>query len=416
MRILYLHQYFATGESSAGTRSYEFARRLVRDGHEVIVVTSPAALPQALRDEAETTGSVALEGIQLRVVPVGYSNQMANEERIKSFLVFAGKAAKLAVRERPDLVFATSTPLTIAIPALITQVTKQIPMVFEVRDLWPDVPIAMGALQNPLMRAAARALERTAYRRSIRVIALSEGMKAGITRTGYPAEQVRVITNVSNTALFDVPESAGDHFRKEFECTEPGRQLVVYAGAFGRVNGVGYLVKLAASLKERAPEIRFALVGTGVELPDVERQARELGVLDRNLFLRPPVPKTEVPALLAAATLTTSTVIPVRELWQHSANKFFDSFAAGKPIAINHEGWQADLLRETGAGPVLSHDDLELAARQLLEFLRDPVRLQHSREAAKALATTRYDLEALYAEFQQVLIEARAAFTNRGGR
>jgi glycosyltransferase involved in cell wall biosynthesis len=159
-------------------------------------------------------------------------------------------------------------------------------------------------------------------------------------------------------------------------------------------------------LKERAPEVRFALVGTGVEREEVIRLAQELDVLDRTLFVREPVPKSEMPALLAASTLTTSTVIPVRELWQHSANKFFDSFAASRPITINHEGWQADLLRETGAGLVLPHDDEEAAATQLIEFLRDPERLQRSREAAKTLAHSRFNLETLYGQFRDVLIEA----------
>lgn len=416
MKILYLHQYFAVAESSAGTRSYEFARRLVRDGHEVTVITSPAALPPALREKALTDPELELEGIRLRIVPVGYSNHMTNEVRIKSFLIFAFKAARMALREQADLVFATSTPLTIAIPALITHFVKRTPMVFEVRDLWPDVPIAMGALRNPVMRAAARALERLAYRRSTRVIALSERMKEGIVRQGYPAERVTVITNASNTELFEVPESTGDSFRQEFDCTEPGQPLVVYAGAFGRVNGVGYLVRLAGLLRERAPEVRFALVGTGVEREEVVELARNLEVLDRTVFIRDPVPKTEVPALLAASTLATSTVIPVPALWQHSANKFFDSFAAGRPIAINHEGWQADLLRETGAGLVLSHDDEELAASQLLDFIRDPDRLQRSRQAAKSLACTRFNLETLYWQFQQVLCDAFEAGSKRGVR
>jgi glycosyltransferase involved in cell wall biosynthesis len=101
-----------------------------------------------------------------------------------------------------ELVFATSTPLTIAIPAIVASKRQRIPMVFEVRDLWPEVPIAMGALRNPISRWLARKLERVAYRSSARVIALSQGMADGVARVGFPIQRIVVVPNASDISFF----------------------------------------------------------------------------------------------------------------------------------------------------------------------------------------------------------------------
>jgi len=159
VKIIYLHQYFNTPDMSGGTRSYEMARRMVAAGHEVQMVTSYRE-PGSNRSEWFKTEEA---GIQVHWYPVPYSNHMSFAQRIKAFFSFALAARKKAVELDGDIIFATSTPLTIALPAVSASRKKKIPMVFEVRDLWPEMPIAVGALKNPLMRFAAHKLEHWAY-------------------------------------------------------------------------------------------------------------------------------------------------------------------------------------------------------------------------------------------------------------
>ena len=175
MRVLYLHQYFVTPSMSGGTRSFEFARRLADAGHEVNVIT--ANVNRCPENSAEPE---VIDGIRVHWLPVAYSNQMSYLMRIVAFFKFAVLAARQARKVGGDIVFATSTPLTIAIPGVITSRSLKIPMVFEVRDLWPEMPIAMGALRNPVSKFLARALERFAYRHSSHIIALSPGMAKGV--------------------------------------------------------------------------------------------------------------------------------------------------------------------------------------------------------------------------------------------
>jgi glycosyltransferase involved in cell wall biosynthesis len=401
MHVTYLHQYFNTLGTIGGTRSYEMARRLVAAGHQVTLFTTTAGLgPSWAPSRGWHQHEVA--GIDLEVLHVPYANYMSFTQRIRAFFQFAVYASWHTRKGTPDVIFATSTPLTIAIPALAAKLWHRVPLVFEVRDLWPEIPIAVGALKNPLAKAAARALEWIAYHGATHIVALSPGMAEGVMRRGIPNERVTVIPNCCDIDLFDVPESHGERFRAQLGLT-PGQPLIVYTGTFGFVNGLGYLVDAAAAMRTIDPDICFLLVGDGKKRDDVIARAKEVGVLDKNLWVWDPVPKNEVPAILAAATVTTSTVIPLEALYNNSANKFFDSLAAGKPIAINYGGWQADLLKETGAGVVLPPDDPSEGARQLAAFVQNSARLQAARTAARHLARTRFARDEMARQLEAVL-------------
>ena len=384
---------------SGGTRSYEMARRLVAVGHQVEMITSKRDVTDsAARDWLKTEES----GIHIHWLPVPYANAMSYRARIGAFFKFAIGAARKATSLPADVVFATSTPLTIALPGIYAARRQGIPMVFEVRDLWPELPIAVGALRNPVVIGAAQLLEWMAYHASAHIVALSSGMAEGVIRRGIPAERVTVIPNSSDVELFDVPPERGDVIRERLGLS-PEQPLIVYTGTFGLINGVDYLVELAAAMREIAPEVRFLLIGKGAEVPKVTQQARELGVLNHTLWIWEPVPKAQMPDVLAAATVATSVFVPLKPMWNNSANKFFDALAAGKPVAINYGGWQADLLRETGAGIVLPSEDVGQAALLLADFVHDTDRLQKASAAARKLAYTRFSRDILAAELETVL-------------
>lgn len=400
MRIIYIDQYFKNRAMIGGSRSYEMARRLCQRGHEVNLLTS------------DTTGKSGKgwrmteeDGVRVHWISIPYRNSMPARERFKAFFGFAWQTARYGGRFQADVVFASSTPLTVALPAVRLKRKLAVPMVFEVRDLWPEVPIAMGALRHPLARAAGRWLERFAYRHATRVVALSPGMKDGVCRAGYPADRVSVIPNSADTDLFRVPAERGREWRRQHP--EIGdRPMVLYAGTLGRVNGVDWLVRLAAETAKLDPRICYVIVGQGGEAGRVREEAMHWGVLDRQVFLFPPVPKSAVPALLSACSLSASVVINLPELWNNSANKFFDSLAAERPILINHLGWQADLLSESGAGLVLPFGDICQAARLLCNHVTDERWLARAGAAAGRLADSRFARDRLALELENVLLTA----------
>ena len=208
MKIIYLHQYFNTPQMSGGTRSYEMARRFVAAGHEVHMITSS----RERNKNASGWVDEIIDGIHVHWFSVPYSNKMDFKARISAFLKFAIVSGAKAYRVGGDVIFASSTPLTIALPAVYAAKRLRKAMLFEVRDLWPELPIAVGALKNPFLIKAAKWLERFAYKNADNVIALSPGMAKGVIKSGYPPDKVHIIPNSCDTDLFQVPESEGKKF------------------------------------------------------------------------------------------------------------------------------------------------------------------------------------------------------------
>lgn len=410
MRLAYIHQYYANRDMPGGTRSFEMARRLVRSGHEVHLITTDR---QARRGSVRwrTTDE---DGIHVHWLPVPYSNEMTYRRRVVAFAHFALCATVRALSIRPDLVLGSSTPLTVVLPGVTAARLHRVPFVFEVRDLWPEVPIELGALRDPAARRAAMALAGWAYRNSAKVVALSPGMKDGVVARGYPADDVTVIPNACDVDLFEVSDERVERFRQSRGWLQH-RPLVVYAGALGRANGVGYLVRVAAEMAQLAPEVRFLVAGEGYERSALTAEAERLGVLGHNLFLEPWMPKSEIPVLLGAATVATSLFLPVPGLAHNSANKFFDALAAGRPVAVNYGGWQADLLTDRGAGLVLDPADHHAAAEVLARHLTDADWVKSASEAALKLAEGEFARDLQFERLEGVLSAAVASWPGSHG-
>ena len=393
---------------SGGTRSYEMARRFVARGHEVDIITS------CVDPDGGGAGwrQYEIDGINVHEYPVAYSNKMNFWRRIRAFCAFAIKASGRAATIGGDVVFATSTPLTIAIPGVWAARRLKVPMVFEVRDLWPELPIAIGALRNPLLIGLARLLERFAYSNAERVVALSPGMADGVAATGFPESRLSIIPNSSDINLFQNPTATARETRERLGLPSSG-SLVVYAGTLGEINGVSYLCRLAAAMQEIDTSVNFLIVGDGKDRLLVEVTASGLGLLNETVHIRDPISKSDMPNVLAAATVCTSLFVDLEEMWHNSANKFFDTLAAGKPVAINYGGWQAQLIRDTGAGIVLDPCDPEKAATRLACLLRDGDGLDRAGAAALQLARDRFDRDELAGKLLEQLTIAVNDYQDR---
>ena len=383
---------------SGGTRSYEMAKRMVAAGHEVHMVTSHRE--EQKRHKGWFTTDEA--GIKVHWYPVPYSNQMSYAQRISAFFAFAFAAKKKSASLQGNVVFATSTPLTIALPAVLTARKLKVPMVFEVRDLWPEMPIAMGALKNPKLQFLAKKLENWAYQNAAAVIALSPGMKEGVLKTGYPANQVAVIPNGSDNLEFIHHDEAAMKFRAD-RAWLGDKPLLLYAGTFGKVNGVDYIVKVAKELKKLNSNIRILLVGDGAEKAKVIAEAKDAGVFEENVFFEPSILKKDIPTLFNAATMTCNLVTDLPEARANSANKFFDSLAASKPILLNHGGWMHDIVKTYNCGLAMWQQPIEVVAAELHEKMNNDEWLKQASMAAKKLALQEFDRDLLADQLMSVI-------------
>ncbi|RZK77382.1 MAG: glycosyltransferase WbuB [Pedobacter sp.] len=400
MRIIYIHQYFATPGMAGGTRSYEFAKRLVLNGHKVTVITS-IQNPMAKGELKETNE----DGIKVQWIPIPYSNKMNYRERSKSFIKFAWMAYRCARKIECDIVFATSTPLTVAIPGVYAARKHKVPFVFEVRDLWPEMPIAVNALRNPFAIKVARKLEMFAYQNAKHIIALSPGMKKGVMETGYPESEISVIPNFCNSLLFG-SENASEEVKKSLDKFR-GKKIVLYAGTFGKINNLSYLVEVAKESQKISDDVIYLIVGDGSEKEKIIKEATKNGVLNKNFFMFPQASKDQMPAFFRTADITLSLFADIKEMWSNSANKFFDGLASGRPVAINYQGWQAEILTSRNAGIVLPSSDAKRGAQLINQLLCDKLKMARMAKNALNLAQQEFSNTTAFEKFEHVLINAK---------
>ena len=275
-------------------------------------------------------------------------------------------------------------------------------MVLEVRDLWPEMPLAMGELRNPIMRWAAEFLESWAYRRSQGVIALSPGMKKGVVNAGYPPNKIAVIPNACDNKLFSASAEASANFRSSRPWLG-NNPLIVYAGSFGRVNDLQYAVDLAIAFKNIKSNVRLLLVGEGSQLQQIKSAGEEGGVLGVNLFLEDQIPKHKIPELFAAADMVANFVIDIPEAQKNSANKFFDALSASKPVFLNHGGWMHDLVQKHRCGLAMWGKSVDATAEELDQILLNQALMEQMAANARSLAEKEFDRDALALKLEQAL-------------
>lgn len=388
MRVLYFHQHFSTPRGSAGIRSYEMAQRLVARGHQVTMVCGrygggDTGLGQSFHRGCRR-GRV--DGIDVIEFDLRYANSDGFVRRALTFLKFALRSVALVFTEDYDLVFATTTPLTAGIPGIFARWLRSKPFVFEVRDLWPELPRAMGVIRNPVVLAAMSLLEWASYRSAQRLVGLSPGIVEGIVRRGVSRERVTLVPNGCDLAIFA---------DKVMPWRPPGVAaddlLAVFAGTHGVANGLDAVLDAAAELRRRGRhDIKFLLIGQGALKPALQARARQEG-LD-NVIFHEPVAKARLAGLMAATDLGLQVLANVPAFYYGtSPNKFFDYLAAGIPVLNNYPGWLADQIRQFGCGMVVPPENPQAFADAMEQAAAGKAALRAMGMRARGLAHQEFD-------------------------
>ena len=392
MRITYIHQHFVLPGEPGGSRPYEFARRMAAAGHEVTMICG--------RDEAMDK---TVDGIHVRRLAIPYRNEMSKRERITSFFNFLVRASVVSARVPADVVYASSTPLTVAVPGIVAKFTQRAPLVAEIRDLWPEVPIKLGYLNNPVAIFLAKQLEKAFYAASSEVVALSPSMADGVEEVA-PKKRVTVIPNASDFERFDVPDEQRAAFRKEQGWGDD--VVAVYAGGFGMSYQLEWLVDLAAQLRRDGVEnVRFVLLGQGSDSDALYQRAENAG-LDADAMFLGRQPKEDVAKYVSAADIALS---PLRDdpcLEGNSLNKVFDAMAASRPVVFNHGGWLEEAATEHDAGWRLSRD-IPTAAKRFAEIVSDRDEMRAAGQRNRELGEKRFARDSLYNQLIEVLNRVR---------
>ncbi len=368
MKILYFHQHFSTPKGSAGIRSYAMAQALIRNGHQVTMVCGSFGAGQTGLTQPFNKGMRRgmVDGIDIIEFELPYSNALSFLKRILIFLSFAFKSIKVALTEKYDVVFATTTPLTAGIPGIFAKWFRRKPFVFEVRDLWPELPKAMGVIKNPIVLWMMSVLEWTSYHSADRLVGLSPGIVDGIIKRGIAPEKVASIPNGCDLDIF-----ASEHQVWRPEGVKETDLMAIFTGTHGLANGLNAVLDAAVELKKRQrTDIKLVLVGDGMQKKALLERAAELQ-LD-NVIFHDPVNKAKLAGLMASADIGLQILANVPAFYYGtSPNKFFDYISAGLPVLNNYPGWLAELITKEQCGfavppenPQAFADALEQAANQ----------------------------------------------------
>ncbi len=394
MRILYIHQHFLIPSQAGGTRSYEMARALVERGHEVTMVCGEMAKLDLPATKGKGVFRGMVDGIDVIQLALPYSNADGLIKRAWTFLRYAWTTVLFAMRENYDLLFATSTPLTAGLPGIAAKWFRRKKFVFEVRDLWPELPKALG-LKNPLALWGMSALEWLSYHAADACIGLSPGICEGIRRRSQKGKSIAMIPNGCDLDLF----RPGHRTDLRLDGVAPDQTVALFTGTHGKANGLDAVLDAATELKRMGrTDIVLAFIGNGNQKDHLmERAAREH--LDNCRFYAP-VPKTELKKTVSAADVGMMILANVPAFYYGtSPNKFFDYIASGLPVLCNYPGWMADMIRESDCGIPVAPDDPKAFA-QGLAFLADhPAEREKMGRNARNLAEREFGRDKLSFRF-----------------
>lgn len=333
-KILYLHQYFKTNSTGGATRSYEFAKYLSENGIKVKIITGTQT----------EKGYNNNENLLIYSTNTTYSNNMSKWKRIYAFLNYSIKALINGLKTKNlDIIFATSTPLTIGFPAVLISKIKSKKLIFEVRDVWPDIPIELGYIRNRLIIKLLKIFELWIYKNSEQIIVLSKGMYENLVAKGIDKNKITIIENMSNLYLYDefeIGNKEGD-FENKFVCIHPG--------TMGHVNGLDFLLDVAKEIISIDENIIFLMIGEGNRKSHLKKRVDEENL--RNVVIKDALSKNEIARVIKSADVGIMCVDnKFKILEDNSANKFFDFLAAGIPVLINYGGWQKEIIEKSNCG------------------------------------------------------------------
>ena len=409
-RELWVVNHYAFGpDHPTGSRHYDLARRAASEGWHVTIFA--AGRSHLSRQEERVSGlrlsasghAGGVRFVWLRTFPYR-GNDWRRQLNMLSFLLMFLVAQARA--KDPDVIVGSTVHPFAALGAWMAARLRGAAFVFEIRDLWPQTLVDLGALRvgSPGERLL-RALESHLVRHASAVITLLPGARDYLERRGLPSGHVVYIPNGVDLDAFrpgvvlppDAPPDVVGTLSVIERFRSSGAFVVGYVGSFGRVNNLRVVIDAARLADEQAPgRVRVILMGGGTERGMLERRAG----WGQSAVIAPPVPKPFVPAILAAldATIVHTTSTPVYQ-YGISFNKLFEYMAAGRPVLFACTS-AYDPISETGAGITSPPDDPEYLARALISLAGTPKSvLQEMGRRARLYVEREHNLDRLGASF-----------------
>lgn len=401
MHILFLTHYFPPEVNAPASRTYENARHWVRAGHRVTVLTCVPNHPAGVAYPGYRNRLwqwEELDGIRVLRVKTYLSPNQGFSRRVLNYLSYQLSATLLApLVAGVDLVVSTTPQFFCGLTGFLVSRMKRVPWVLEVRDLWPESIVTVGAMRRG---RAVRLLERVEsfmYRRADHVVALTHAFKRHITARGVPDQRVTVIKNGADLERF-VPASRDNAFRAAYRLD--GRFVASYVGTHGMAHALDLVLRAAQRLQSD-PRFLFLLVGDGAEKERLLAEKERLG-LD-NVLMLPQQPKELMPEILAASDASL-VLLKNSELFRTVIpSKMFEVMAMARPIILGVAGESREIVEEGGCGLCIEPENLDGLVAALEQLAASPELAASLGDSGRRFVIGEYDREKLALRFLNLL-------------
>lgn len=374
MRVLIIHQYFLGKADAGGSRWNQFAKLWSEAGHDVTIVAGMVHYAKGIKAPQYKGRFIVRELIEPGItvyrchVSESYNRSFAGRAWAYLSFAFSSLCAGLFKADRPDVIIATSPPLTVALTMWLLGRLWRVPAVFEVRDLWPESAIDTGVLTSKPIIWLSYKLEALAYRSARWINALTPAFVEILAeKKRVPRDRISMIPNGADLDIM-APGPKDNEIRTQLGLE--GKFVVSYFGAHGRANKVGQLLDVAERLKDTHPQVRILLVGDGMEKPSLVQDARRRR-LDNVLFVDS-VPKEKVCDYINASDVCTAVLMKNDTFKTVYPNKVFDYMSCKRPIIISIDGVARKLVEDAGAGLYAEPENPDAFVEALLRLKDDP--------------------------------------------
>ncbi len=373
MHILLVHQYFLGKNDAGGSRWNQFAKYWSEKGHRITVLAGTVHYASG-KKMPEYKGKFIVreqerEGVEVFRCHVSESYNKSFMGRFWAYLSFAFSSiwAGLFRVGKCDVMICTSPPLTVGLTGWILSKFKKAPIVFEVRDLWPESAIDTGVLKNRLLIRMSYWLEKKIYSSASWINVLTPAFQDTlIAKKNVRPERISMIPNAADLDIF-TPGERTNRVRKEHGLGDSF--VVTYVGAHGVANRLIQMLESAKILKGKAPDVKILLVGDGMEKPMLKEKAAEWG-LDNVVFVDS-VSKEKIVDYVAASDVCTAVLKRVDTFKTVYPNKVFDYMSAKRPIIIGIDGVARKLVEDAQAGIYTEPENAEEFAAAVLRMKGD---------------------------------------------
>lgn len=402
MHIVILYQFYLRPGEPGHSRVNEYARRWAESGHQVSVVTGQTSYMTGRKEKEyfrkfcvrEKDGKV---DVYRCFVPDDANRSFLR--RAYSYFAFAFSSAVIFKRlKSPSVLLASSPPLTIGMPALAICKMTKIPMLFEVRDLWPESAISTGVLTNKPMIKFLSWLERKCYQVADSLNVLTPAFKKDIVSRGL--KEAHLIHNVQ--AGVDVDEMKPDKFSQEIRTKMgwAGKKVVLYTGAIGRANRLDQLVDAASVLRDN-PDVLIAIVGGGMEEAGLKKRVEEEGL--SNIVFHGSRSKEEMPEIIASADICVAVLMKSDTFKTVYPNKVFDYMACQRPIILAIDGLIREVIEKAKAGIFVEPENPESFSEGVMTLVNNPGDAEKMAKNGRRFVVSNFDREVKAKQFEQIL-------------